>query len=235
MLPNRTSPVYTLTVPSTKKEIKYRPFLVREEKALLIAQMTNEVDVMLDTLKSVIQSCVITKIDVDKLASFDFEYIFSQLRAVSVGETVDLSIRCDFCNDERAVSNVSINLTELKVEIPKDFNNKIILFDKVGVVMKYPTVTDITNAQMNRGNIDDMFQTVANCIESIFDEEEIHNVSEQTNEEVIAFLDSLKGEEFKKMENYFDELPKLSKVINYTCPVCKKEQSKTVAGLANFF
>jgi hypothetical protein len=234
-LPIQTAPVYTLTIPSTKKVLKYRPFLVREEKALLIAQMTNDVDVMLNTLKSVIESCAITKIDSEKLASFDFEYIFSQLRAVSVGETVTLTIRCDTCDDERAKSLVEINLKELNVEIPKEFTNKINLYDNVGVIMKYPTVRDITNAQMNRDNIDDMFKTVSNCIESIYNEDELFNTTEQSTEEIIKFLDSLKGEQFKKIEDYFDSLPKLSKEVNYTCPVCKKEHTRTVAGLANFF
>ena len=99
-LPIQSAPIYTLTIPSTKKDIKYRPFLVREEKSLLIAQMSNNIDIMLDTLKEVIKACVLDKIDINSLASFDFEYIFSQLRAVSVGETVSLKLRCDTCEDE---------------------------------------------------------------------------------------------------------------------------------------
>jgi len=234
-LPIQPAPTYSLTIPSTKKTIKYRPFLVREEKALLIAQMTSDVDVMLDTLKSVIESCVTTKIDVDKLASFDFEYIFSQLRAVSVGESVDLTFRCDKCNDEKARATVEINLKELTVDIPKDFSNKIPLFDNVGVIMKYPSVRDITNAQTNAGNLDDMFAVVVNCVESVYDEEQMYKASEQTPKELLTFIESLKGEQFKKIEDYFESLPKLSTQVSYQCPVCKETYTKTVAGLSNFF
>lgn len=235
-LPVQSAPIYTLTIPSSKKVVKYRPFLVREEKSLLIAQMSNSIDVMLDTLKEVIKACVIDKIDVDKLASFDFEYVFSQLRSVSVGETVTLNIPCDIClDDEKAVSKVVINLSELSVDFPKDFSNKIVLFDKVGVIMKYPTIKDLTEAQLNYSNVDKMIEIVSNCIDSIFDEEQLYKVSEQPKEDIIKFLTNLTGKQFKLIEDYFDSLPKLQKVIEYSCPVCKAKSTKTIAGLANFF
>jgi hypothetical protein len=234
-LPIQSAPIYTLTIPSTKKDIKYRPFLVKEEKSLLIAQMSNSVDIMLDTLKEVIKSCVLDKIDINSLASFDFEYIFSQLRSVSVGETVTLTLRCDTCEDEDAFAKVTVNLAELKVEIPKDFSNKIVLYDKVGVIMKYPTIKDLTDVQLNSRDIDMMFDVVGNCIDAIFDEEQMYKVSEQPKEEIREFLTNLTGKQFKMIEEYFDSLPKLKKELEYSCPVCKTEYKKTVAGLANFF
>lgn len=234
-LPIQSAPIYTLTIPSTKKDIKYRPFLVKEEKSLLIAQMSNDIDIMLNTLKEVIKSCVLDKIDINSLASFDFEYIFSQLRSVSVGETVTLTLRCDTCEDENAYAKVNVNLSELKVEIPKDFSNKIVLYDKVGVIMKYPTIKDLTDVQLNSRDIDMMFDVVGNCIDSIFDAEQMYKVSEQPKEEIREFLTNLKGTQFKMIEEYFDSLPKLKTELEYSCPVCKTEYKKTVAGLANFF
>lgn len=234
-LPIQNAPIYSLTIPSSKKTIKYRPFLVREEKSLLIAQMTNDVNVMLDTLKNVIESCVTTKIDVDKLASFDFEYIFSQLRAVSVGETVTLTFKCEKCDDEKAKTPVEINLKELVVDIPKEFTNKIPLYDNVGVIMKYPSVREIMNVQLAMGDVDDMFKAVIKCIDNIYDEDQVHKASEQTEEELLKFVESLKGEQFKKIENYFNTLPQLHTEVNYSCPVCKEKFTKDIAGLSNFF
>ena len=139
-LPTNTTAVYTLKVPSTQKEWKYRPFLVREEKSLLVAQQSENPQIMLDTIKDVIKSCSKTELDVDRLASFDVEYIFTQLRAVSVGEMVDLLFKCDDCEDEKAVAAVQVDLRQMQVKFPEDHTNKIELFEDVGVIMKYPTV-----------------------------------------------------------------------------------------------
>ena len=142
-LPKNNLPVYTLTIPSTKKQLKYRPFVVKDEKALLIAQQSKDEQVMLDTLKQVIQSCSITDVDIESLATFDVEYIFTQLRAVSVGEIVSLIFRCDTCEDPNAKAQVDINLQKLKVFVPENHSTKIPLFDDVGIKMKYPTLSTI--------------------------------------------------------------------------------------------
>ena len=144
-LPMMNTPTYNLVIPSSKMSVKYRPFLVKEEKSLLIAQQSEDLTVMVDTLKSVINSCVIDKIDVDTLASFDIEYLFTQIRAKSVGETIDLMFPCDMDHgeedNEKARVKISIDLTQLQVEVPEGHTNKIDLFSDVGVVMKYPSIS----------------------------------------------------------------------------------------------
>ena len=143
-LPIASSPKYKLTIPSSKKSVTFRPFLVKEEKALMIAQHSENSDTMISTLKSVIQSCITEQIRADELALFDIEYIFTQLRAKSVGEKVDIVLKCDTCTDDKAQVQYTIDLTKLQVTIPENHNKTIPLFDDVGVMMKYPTL-DVIN------------------------------------------------------------------------------------------
>ena len=167
-LPINTMPVYTLTIPSTKKEMKYRPFLVKEEKSLLVAQQSEDSMVMLDTVKAVIASCAKTPIDVDKLATFDVEYIFLQLRAMSIGEVVDLTFKCDTCEDEKARAKVSLNLQEAKVVFLDEHTTKIPLFNDVGMVMKYPTLDIIKKIEnYNSTDIEDKINNTIECIDYI--------------------------------------------------------------------
>ena len=142
-LPFNTTPTYNVTIPSTKENVKFRPFLVKEEKALLIAQHSEDQNVMIDTLKNIIKSCMLDKVNPDTLAMFDIEYLFTQIRAKSVGENVDLLFPCDVCDDEKARVKISFDLTQLNVEIPEGHDKKIELFDDVGVIMKYPTINVI--------------------------------------------------------------------------------------------
>jgi hypothetical protein len=235
-LPMNVMPTYTLTIPSTQKQVKFRPFVVKDQKALLIAQATEDLVVMLDTVKSVIESCVVDKIDVDKLASFDIEYIFAQLRAVSVGEMVDLIFRCDTCEDDKAIAKVRIDLRELTVETPDGHDPKIPLFDDVGVMMKYPslsTLKELENAAID--DIDAMFNITADCIEYIYTSEELFYSHEQSREELLQFVNNLTADQFNKIENFFRTMPRLRQYVKYTCPVCNKEHNKYLEGLSSFF
>ena len=162
---NSSTPVYTLTVPSSNIVVKFRPFLIKEEKALLIAQQSEDPIVMVNSLKQVIKSCLQTEVDVDDFATFDIEYIFTQMRAKSVGEIVDLSLKCDTCVDEKAVSNIKINLTEVTVDKPENHTNKIKLFDDVGVVLKYPSLETILKFEsVESNNIDQLFNIVVDWL-----------------------------------------------------------------------
>lgn len=229
-------PTYTLTIPSTQKQIKYRPFVVKDQKALLIAQATEDVGVMLDTVKDVIKSCVVENIDVDKLASFDVEYIFSQLRAVSVGEMVDLIFKCDTCVDEKAVAKVRIDLRELSVDTPQTHDPKVPLFGDVGVVMKYPNLSTLKELEMaSADDIDVMFDVVVNCIDYIYNSEEVFYAKEQSREEMIQFVSNLTAEQFDKLEEFFRTMPRLRQYVKYNCPVCNKEHNKYMEGLSSFF
>lgn len=237
-LPVQSTPTYTLEIPSSKETLKYRPFLVKEQKALLLAQQSEDTKVMVDTLKSVIKSCAQSKLDVEKLAVFDLEYVFSQIRAKSVGENVELFFYCDTCDDENAKVKISIDLTKLKVEHFAGHDAKIPLFDDVGVVMKYPNINVVNNIE-KIGNlsseVDLVFDIIIECIEYIYDTSEIYHAKEQSKKELADFINNLTAEQFEKIENFFETMPKLRKSVDYRCPVCQKEHHKTLEGLNNFF
>jgi hypothetical protein len=238
-LPIMSTPTYNLVVPSTGVSVKYRPFLVKEEKALLIAQQSEDVTIMVDSLKSVIKSCLIDKVDVDKLATFDLEYIFTQIRAKSVGEVIDLLFPCD--NDhgednEKARVKISIDLTKLEVVKVPSHTNKIELFGDVGVVLKYPTLDIMKQLENLNGNdLDAVFSVVAESIDYIYQGDEIFYGKEQKKEELIQFLNNLTSEQFVKVQEFFSTMPRISKEVEYGCPVCGKQHKKVLEGMQSFF
>lgn len=237
-LPKQTTPVYTTIVPSTKKEIKYRPFLVREEKALLIAQQSEDPQVMLDTLKSMMKSCVQTPIDVDSLALFDIEYLFCQLRAKSVGEIIEMMVMCDVCPEEETKARVKLtfDLTKIDVNFPEGHSLKIPLFDDVGLMMKYPTL-DMAKSMENvdEANAEQMFDSIIGLVDYVYDSDEVHYAKDQTKEELVSFFDNLTQDQFKQIKGFLQSMPKLSKRVSYDCPVCGHHHDKVVEGLNSFF
>jgi hypothetical protein len=235
-LPKMQSVLYNTTVPSTKKEVKFRPFLVKEEKALLLAQQSEDPKVMVDTLKQIIKDCIKDDIDIDRLAIFDYEYLFTQFRAKSVGEFSELVFLCDDCDDEKARININIDLTKSKVDFPEGHTNKINLFDDVGIMMKYPsldTIQDIRNVK--EGDIISTFNLIKECVDYIYNSEQVFHTDEQSKEDVIDFLESLTQEQFAKIEKFFETMPKLSQPVEYTCPVCNKHHDKVLEGINYFF
>lgn len=238
-LPLNNSPIYTLEVPSTGGKIQYRPFLVKDEKALLIAQQSEDPEVMINTLKDVIKSCVKSEVDVDKLAIFDIEYIFTQIRAKSVGEIIELFMLCDEdhgADNEKARVKININLEKLKVNKPKEHTNKIILFDDVGVVMKYPSLDIVKRLELTENaGIEDIFAIIADSIDYIFNTEEVWYASDLTKEELMEFINNLTSDQFAKLQEFFTTMPKLTQDIEFKCPVCAKEHKRTIEGLQNFF
>ena len=238
-LPMMTAPTYTLVVPSSGVTVKFRPFLVKEEKALLIAQQSEDVGVMIQTLKGVIKTCVLDNIDVDKLATFDLEYVFTQIRAKSVGENVELLFPCDIdhgADNEKARVKVSIDLTTLIVEKNPEHTNKINLFGDVGVVMKYPTMDVMKRLEnLESDDLDKVFGVVADSIEYIYQGDEIYYGKEQKHEELIQFLNNLTSDQFLKVQQFFATMPRIKKEIEYTCPVCQKHHRKMLEGMQSFF
>lgn len=235
-LPINSTPVYNLKLPSTGKELKFRPFLIKEEKALLLANQSEDAKVMIESLKQVIKSCVKDEIDVDSLATFDLEYLFTQIRAKSVGEIVELYLKCDTCTDEKAVAKVDIDLTSIQVEKNPDHINKIILFDDVGVALKYPTIDVIKRFEdIDNANMDEVFSVVLECIDYIYTTTEVFYAKDQTKEELNTFLNNLSSEQFKNIQAFFETMPRLKHAIDYKCPVCNKEHHKVLEGLQSFF
>lgn len=238
-LPIMATPTYRLTIPSTGEQVKYRPFLVKEEKALLIAQQSEDIGVMVDSLKQVIKGCVLDKVDVNNLATFDIEYIFTQIRAKSVGEIVELLFPCDEDHGEdndKAKLKISIDLTNLVVEFPKDHTKKIDLFGDVGVVMKYPSFEMMSKMEnLNVDDVDSIFDIIVGCIDYIYQGDEIYYAKEQTKQELLEFLYNLTNEQFASLQRFFTQMPKISKTVEYNCPICSKHHSVTLEGMQSFF
>ena len=238
-LPMMNTPTYNMVVPSSGVSVKFRPFLVKEEKALLIAQQSEDLMIMVDTLKSVVKTCVMEDIDANKLATFDLEYMFTQIRAKSVGEIIELIFPCD--NDhgednEKARVKVSIDLTTLQVEKDPSHVAKIDLFGDVGVVMKYPTVDIMKKLEsLDEDNLDKIFDVVALSVDYIYQGEEIFYAKEQKHEEVLQFLNNLTSDQFLKIQSFFATMPRIKKEIEYTCPVCQKQHKKMLEGMQSFF
>lgn len=235
-LPTMTTPTYELTVPSSKQKVKYRPFLVKEEKALMLAQQSENQLTMIDTLKSIIKECTFGKIDVDKLAIFDIEYIFIQLRAKSVGEISELTYSCLQCGDPKAKMNINVDLTKLEVVFNPDHTSDISLFEDVGIKMKYPGIRSIANnVNVKEGSVEFIDNMVIDCIDCIYDDSTVYVAAEQTREELREFIDNLTQEQFSKIENFFDTMPKLEKKLEFDCPVCKYHHEKIIQGIDDFF
>jgi hypothetical protein len=238
-LPVMSTPTYNLVIPSSKKSVKYRPFLVKEEKALLIAQQSEDMTVMVDTLKSIISSCIIDKINPDSLATFDLEYIFTQIRSKSVGEIVELLFPCDIDHGEendKAKVKISIDLTKLEVEFPEDHTNKIPLFDDVGIVMKYPTIEIMSRMEtLDVEDLENIFDIVTECVDYIYEGDKIHYAKEQKKTEILEFLNNLNSTQFMDVQKFFTTMPRIKKQVEYDCPICALHHKKTLEGMQSFF
>ncbi len=228
-LPIIATPKYELTIPSTKEKVKFRPFLVKEEKALLLAQQSENQQTMLDTLKDVIKECTFGGVDINKLAIFDIEYIFIKLRAKSVGEISELTFQCNACNDPKAKMNVNINLEDIEVSFDKEHTDKIKITDDIGVKMKYPSVN------LAAENDDSGFAVIASCIDYIYDKDSIYNSSEYSKEELENFVSNLTQQQFTKIQKFFETMPKLEKHLQLKCPVCNHVHEQTIKGIESFF
>jgi hypothetical protein len=236
-LPMNTQPTFSMVIPSTGKTVRFRPFVVKEEKALLIAQQSEEPTVMVDTLKSVFSSVIQDKIDVDKLAIFDIEYMFLQIRGKSVGETIDLLFNCDEDHGEqndKARTKITLNIQDIKVTKPEGHTNNIPLFNNVGIIMKYPTL-QASDLLQDASSIEDVFNLVADLIDCIYDGDDVYYGHETKKEELLQFLNNLTSEQFAKIQKFFETMPKISTQVEYKCPICGREHHKVLEGLQNFF
>jgi len=235
-LPVLTSPVFELVIPSTKQKVKYRPFLVKEQKALLIAQHSEDQHVMFNSLVEVIKTCLFDKIDMTTLALFDIEYIFTQLRARSTGEISELVFSCLECGDPKAKIKVNLDLTKLAVVFNPDNKSDIQLTDTIGVKMKYPGITEVNTLEsISTYDVETLFDLAIACVDTIYDENGVYKASESSKEELTTFMESLNENQFKKIEDFFKTIPKLEKEIEFDCPVCKFHHKQVLRGIDSFF
>jgi len=245
-LPTITVPQYTLTIPSSGKEVKYRPFLVKEEKILLIAMESEEQSQMVDATKTIIQNCVFGDVDVAKMPTFDIEYIFLKLRSKAKGEDIELKFVCPTCEGEM---KTKINIDEIKVIKPVEHDINVKLTEELGVVMKYPTIdlqAAIESETKDKNKIDTLFHMIINCIDYIYDQENTYPSKDHTETEMIEFVESLTDIHFQKISDFFETMPKLKHEIELHCTnkikgkgkekkVCGHNEKQTLEGLANFF
>ena len=235
-LPKLNVPVYEAILPSTEKVIKYRPFLVKEEKLLLTAQESGE-EAVLPAVKQIIKNCIQGEIDVDNMPIFDIEYLFLRLRAKSVGEEVTLGLKPWGCpqNDGKLckfTTEVTINLEEIKCVKTKKHAPKIMLDDKVGIIMKYP---DISQMGIKGSEIEMGMKIIKSCISMIFTQEETHEKDSFTDKELNEFIDSLNSKQMEEINNFFETMPTIKHTAKYTCKTCGEEKETTVQGLNSFF
>ena len=235
-LPQINVPEYRLTIPSTDEEIRYRPFLVKEEKLLLIASETGDDDATYKAVRNIIKNCVLDKIDLDKMPLFDMEYIFLNIRAKSVGEIATLKVTCP--DDEKTQVDVDVDLTTVQVVMDEKHDARIQLTDDIGVLMAYPsmgTVGVLTNVVEEGKQTANLFETVANCLYQIWEGEEVHDAMDYSMKDKLAFIDSLNHEQFEKIQNFFDTMPTLKHEIKITNPKTKKKLKVTLSGMNDFF
>jgi len=236
-LPKIVTPTYSLEIPSIKKEIKYRPFLVKEEKILIIAMESEDPKQIAEALKTVIGNCIITRgIKVDQLSIFDIEYIFLNIRGKSVGEDVDVLLTCP--DDGTTQVPVTINLDDISVVVKPEHSKDIKLDDNLKLRMKYPSMKEfIKNNFSNDGGmgVDDTFEMIVSCIDQIYSEEESWPASDSTKKELEEFLEQLTSQQFKEIEEFFNTMPKLSHTISIKNPNTGVESDITLEGLTSFF
>ena len=238
-LPVNNAPKFRLTLPSNGQEYYFKPFLMKQEKALMLAMQSEDQKQMVATLSDIITECFENKLDVSELAMFDLEYIFAQLRSKSVGELVSLTMKCKQCdpNDEKARIRVEINLADIPVEFPENQDTKIMLWDDVGVQMRYPSIKILEkmDAIKNPNDPDSLYAVISACMDYIFTADEVFKVSETPPSEVKNFLDNLTNDQFTKIKDFFEQMPKMSKSIEYACPQCGNVHHQKIEGLNSFF
>ena len=231
-LPKLAIPEYEATLPVTGTKISYRPFLVKEEKLLYLAMESQDNKQMVKAVKTIIKNCTNLKTKVEDLATFEIEYIFLKIRSVAVGEVSEFKVICP--DDEKTEVTVSVPLSEVGVEIPKDHKSKIQLDENVGVVMKYPSLDVFIKQNLAENpDIDDIFELAASCIGQVFDKEEVYDSF--TKAEALEFLENLNAEQFQKVQVFFETMPKLSYTLKVTNPNTKKTSDMVLEGLASFF
>ena len=236
-LPKITTPTFELDLPSSGQEIKYRPFLVKEEKLLLLALESEDTKQITTAIKTVIKNCIETKgIKVEALPTFDIEYLFLNIRAKSVGEEVELSIICP--DDGETTVPVTINIDDIKVQKNKDHTNKIKIDDSIMMEMKYPSLEQFIKNNFDFSNenaTEQSFEMIADCVDKIYTEEEVWTSGDVTKKEIIEFLDQMNSSQFKQIEKFFETMPKLSHTIQVTNPKTKVESEVVLEGLSSFF
>lgn len=234
-LPQINTPVHELKIPSTGRKVKYRPFVVREEKILLLALESENQEEVTDAIIQIIGNCIQTKIDLDSLSTFDVEYIFLNVRAKSVGEILEFSITCP--DDGETQAEVEINIDDIQVIKDKGHTDTIDLENGYFIKMKYPTMKYIMEKKPDdqKSLIDSTFEYAVECIDTIYNDEETWEAADSTKKELEEFVEQMNSKQYQKLQSFFATMPKLSHTVKVTNPKTGVKSDVTIEGLANFF
>lgn len=233
-LPKLVAPTYELELPSTSQKIKYRPFLVKEEKILLLAMESEDEKQMINAVQTILKNCINTKLKIEDLSVFDIEYLFLNIRAKSVGEEIELNVTCP--DDGETVVPITLNVEDIKVEKSDEHQRIIELTNTVSIVMKYPSMEMFVQNNFT-GNMkaEDVFDLASSCIDQVIEGDEVYEVKSFSKKEVSEFLDSLDTNQFLRIQKFFETMPKLKHIIKVTNPNTKKDNEIVLEGLASFF
>ena len=234
-LPKIDTPTYELTLPSQDAKVKFRPFLVKEEKILLMALESQNNDEIYQATKQIVESCTFNTLKVDELPTFDLEYIFLQIRAKSVGEVSKFKVLCP--DDKKTYADVELDLNEVNVQVGEDHTNKIDLGNGTGMIMQYPSIDSFKDSGIRDINASNMLEVISTCILQIYEDEgkKVYNSKDQTQKELTDFIEQLNTKQFKDVQKFFDTMPKLKHEITVKNPKTKVESKITLSGLNDFF
>ena len=236
-LPKISTPTYELNLPSTGKKVQYRPFLVREEKLLVLALESENAKDITTAMKTVIKNCIQTRgIKVETLPTFDIEYLFLNIRGKSVGEEIEVNVICP--DDEQTTVSVTLNVDDIQVQKSSEHSNTIKLDDKLMMEMKYPSLDQFIKNNFDfseNSPMDQSFELISSCIDKIYNEEEVWSVADVTKKEITDFLEQMNSKQFKQIEKFFETMPKLSHEIKVKNPATGVESTVVLEGLASFF
>ena len=237
-LPKIATPTYELVLPSSGRKVKYRPFLVKEEKILIMALESEDSKQITSAIKTVIRDCILTRgIKVEKLATFDIEYLFLNVRAKSVGETVEVNVTCP--DDGQTQVLVEIDIDSIKVQKDSNHSNIVKLDDTLSLQMNYPSLNQFIETNFDIGSekseVDQSLDVIMSCINQVYTEEEAWDASECTKKELREFVEQMNSKQFKKLEEFFNTMPKLSHTLKVTNPNTDVENEVVLEGLASFF
>ncbi len=232
MLPKLDTPTYRLTLPSTGDEIQYRPFLVKEQKILMMAQESEDDQQILDAVTSLVRTCTFDKIDANNSPMFDVEYIFLQIRGKSVGENVQLKLICP--DDEKTSVDVEVDINDIAVQMTDNHTNEIKITDTVKIFLNYPLLRDMKGILAETSQMQQIFSMLTKCVHEIHYGEQIFNKIDISEKDINEFIDQLTTDQFEGITNFFDTMPKLRHVIPITNPKTKVESEVVVEGLASF-
>lgn len=231
-LPKLSTPKYMTKVPSTGKEVEFRPYQVKEEKMLMMAAESQDERQIIGAMKDLITACTFGALDINKLTMFDLEYVFVKLRSKSVGETTTVGMTCTECNEK---TDIKVSLEEVEVNVDKNLDSKIELSDGVGVTMRYPGINDMMDIGGEQTDVDKMMSMIRASIDTIYTSEEVFNIKEQSSTEVDEFIDSLTSKQFSKIREYLEKMPTAQMNIEYECEHCNAKNNQVIKGTANFF